>query len=330
MPESPLSMRVSKAYDVFNGDADGILARQQWRLVHPRECELITGVKRDVSLLSRIAPHVEASDDITAFDISLDANIDACNVALQRQAHIVWFDHHRADKQFIHPHFTAHINTAADVCTSLIVDRVLDGTHRAWAITAAYGDNLIRVADRLAASAGYNTNQAVALRALGECINYNAYGESIEDLHISPVALANAIAPYISPFTFLESSDVFSTLDAGYRDDMHHALNIKAEFADASVALFVLPNMAWARRVSGAFANDCANRHPARAHAIATPNHQSATYTVSIRAPIANPNHADVVAAEFGGGGRKSAAGINQLAIADLPCLLKKIQHIYS
>ena len=45
-------------YDVFNGDADGIIALLQLRLSkhkpHPKESILVTGVKRDISLLKNV------------------------------------------------------------------------------------------------------------------------------------------------------------------------------------------------------------------------------------------------------------------------------------
>ena len=44
-----------------------------------------------------------------------------------------------------------------------------------------------------------------------------------------------------------------------------------------------------------------------------TPNH-TGNFTVSVRASIANPQGADVLCLQFDtGGGRKAAAGINQL-----------------
>ena len=39
-------------FDVFNGDADGICALLQLRQHTPRIATLITGVKRDIGLLS--------------------------------------------------------------------------------------------------------------------------------------------------------------------------------------------------------------------------------------------------------------------------------------
>lgn len=41
--------------DIFNGDADGICALIQLRLAYPAEAQLVTGVKRDIVLLSRVS-----------------------------------------------------------------------------------------------------------------------------------------------------------------------------------------------------------------------------------------------------------------------------------
>jgi hypothetical protein len=71
-----------------------------------------------------------------------------------------------------------------------------------------------------------------------------------------------------------------------------------------------------------AAASELANKYPDRAHAILTERSVGAsgpsgdeeiTYQVSIRAPKNNLNGADVIAAKFGGGGRKGAAGTNVL-----------------
>ena len=41
--------------DVFNGDADGICALIQYRLAYPEKSTLVTGVKRDIKLLEKVA-----------------------------------------------------------------------------------------------------------------------------------------------------------------------------------------------------------------------------------------------------------------------------------
>ena len=49
--------------DVFNGDADGLCALHQLRLAEPADSELVTGPKRDISLLKRVK--AGAGDRIT-------------------------------------------------------------------------------------------------------------------------------------------------------------------------------------------------------------------------------------------------------------------------
>ncbi|MEY8198271.1 MAG: DHHA1 domain-containing protein, partial [Colwellia sp.] len=123
---------------------------------------------------------------------------------------------------------------------------------------------------------------------------------------------------YESPFNFIESEvDVFSKLKNGYEQDMEKALAVKAFQESEKAAMFILPNEKWARRVSGVVGNELANRFPDRAHAILTERAEKinveVTYQVSIRAPKNNPVDADEIAAKFGGGGRKGAAGIDFL-----------------
>ncbi len=64
-----------RIFDVFNGDADGICALHQLRLAEPVNSELITGPKRDISLLKRV--QARAGDRITVLDIALSKNRDA-------------------------------------------------------------------------------------------------------------------------------------------------------------------------------------------------------------------------------------------------------------
>ncbi len=324
-------MRVSKVFDVFNGDADGILARHQFRQKYPADTNLITGVKRDIALLVQVSAQSDtaAGDQVFVFDISFDANREAAEALLARGVSITWFDHHRADQLSRHDKLSAHIDTVADTCTSLIVDRTIGGLHRHWAIAAAYGDNLIAVADQLATTAKLPDTSRDQLRQLGEAINYNAYGETVADLHIAPAQLAHALAAYTSPFDFMTKDPIFTSLSMGYAADMAAASALSPMFVDHTLAAFVLPNAAWARRVSGVFANQCARNFPQRAHAIASCN-QSGSYAVSIRAPFTDPRAADEVALAFGGGGRKAAAGINDLDPSQFDALIRHMQKVYT
>ena len=187
-------------YDIFNGDADGICALHQLRLAEPRDAELVTGVKRDIELLARVS--AGRGDEITVLDVSLETNRSRLMRMLEAGVRCRYFDHHFAGTVPSHPLLDAHIDTAPSVCTSLIVDRYLRGEHRAWAIVAAFGDNLPESAFAAAAGLQVPGHDLDVLRELGECLNYNAYGESVEDLLFHPAELYRRLRPYTEPLEF--------------------------------------------------------------------------------------------------------------------------------
>jgi len=300
-------------YDIFNGDADGICSLIQLRLANPQNATLITGVKRDIKLLANITP--EQGDRITVLDISMEKNTDALNKALSAGASVFYADHHRAGDIPEHDNLEAHINPASNTCTGLIVDYYLKGQFREWAIVAAYGDNINQVADEYVAQCGLTTEQAALLRQLGVAMNYNGYGSTEADLYYTPAELYRLASPYRSPFDFIEAQpEVFKTLTEGYERDMAAGLAIAPDRADDTAGMITLPDEAWARRVSGVLGNELANQYPDRAHAIFTSVPGSDAMQISIRAPKNNPTGADEIATRFGGGGRRNAAGINELS----------------
>ena len=301
-------------YDIFNGDADGICALQQLRLDDPRASVLVTGVKRDVLLLDRV--NAAAGDELTVLDVSLRSNAAGLRRALQAGARCRYFDHHAAGDIPRHANLRAYIDTAPDICTSLIVDRYLEGRHRPWAVVAAFGDNLPGPARRAAAELDVDEAGIERLRELGEFINYNAYGETVDDLHYHPADLFETISHYSDPEDFLSGEPVYEVLRDALADDLTRAGSLAPQTASAAAALYVLPDAAWSRRIHGFFANQLALRHPKRAHALLVG--RCGGYTVSVRAPTENPRGADVLCLKFEtGGGRQAAAGINRLPEAD-------------
>jgi len=302
--------------DVFNGDADGLCALHQLRLADPCESELVTGVKRDIALLGRV--EAGEGDRVTVLDISLDKNRDALLGLLQAGANVSYFDHHFAGEMPDHAGLDAHIDTSPDVCTSLLVNNHLGGVYLAWAVTAAFGDNL-HVAARTAAPAlGLHAGALERLCTLGECLNYNGYGVSEDDLFFHPADLYRRMQPYADPFTFIADDSAFATLEAGMNDDLRRARDVKPEVYDARAALFLLPNSDWARRVSGVFGNELARGFPDRAHAVAM-QLDDGSYRISVRAPLNRKEGADFLCRAFPtGGGRAAAAGINALPEAML------------
>ena len=315
--------------DVFNGDADGICALVQLRLAQPAQSRLVTGVKRDIQLLEHLP--VQKNDQLTVLDISLKKNRTALDRILQQGATVFYVDHHESGDIPQHSNLKAIINTDANTCTSLLVDQHLGGKYRAWAVTAAFGDNLIDSAEQAAHTLSLSANQLKQLKDLGIYINYNGYGSSIADLYFPPDALFRELASYASPFDFMAgNSTVYQRLLTGYADDMEQARHIKPEYQTDAIGVYILPNEAWARRISGVFGNELANQNPARAHAVISYNAQGG-YQVSVRAPLTRKTGADELCSSFAtGGGRKSAAGINHLPRDELSTFIAAFTKKYA
>lgn len=315
-------------YDVFNGDADGICALHQLRLAEPRDARLVTGIKRDIELLKQVQPG--QGDRITVLDVSLDRNRDALSAVLDAGAQVLYVDHHFAGEVPDHPHLEAMIDTAADMCTSLLVNQRLQGRHLAWAVTAAFGDNLFQAARDAAPPLGLDDGRLKLLEELGTYINYNGYGNAIEDLFFHPAELYRRLSPYENPFDFIDQDEAFQVLKDGYGADMEHAQALHPRDAQDHSALYVLPDAAWARRVSGVLANQLARNHPDRAHAIVSPR-PDGDYLVSVRAPLSNKQGAAELCRRFpSGGGREAAAGINQLPGAELDRFAAAFRETYA
>lgn len=313
-------------YDIFNGDADGLCALHQLRLAEPRDAELVTGVKRDIELLARVA--ATRGDEIAVFDVSLETNRQHLVRMLDAGVRCRYFDHHFAAAIPRHPLLDAHIDTSPSVCTSLIVDRYLRGRYRAWAAVAAFGDNLREAAPAAAAGLRLPLEDMDVLRELGECLNYNAYGESLEDLHLHPSELYRRLRPYADPLEFARQAPEFEMLRHAYREDMERARALPLREATSGCVAAFMPEEAWCRRVSGAFANELSQRHAGRAVAVLV--HSGKGYRVSLRAPRGAASGIDAVAREFkSGSGRKAAAGIHFLPEHDVDRLLELLERIY-
>ena len=96
---------------------------------------------------------------------------------------VTYVDHHFPGDIPSHANLDLRIDTDANWCTSLIVDRSLDGAAHRWAIVGAFGDNLHSVASQLAGLIGIDARKTRLLEQLGCLLNYNSYGDAIEDLY---------------------------------------------------------------------------------------------------------------------------------------------------
>lgn len=313
-------------FDVCNGDADGLFALHQLRLATPRNAVLITGPKRDNALLARVT--ARPGDHVTALDLSFDVNRAAVLTLLERGVTVDYIDHHVASALPRHPLLQTDIDTASDVCTSILVDRRLRGRFRAWAVAAAFGDNLPGAAHRLAQLEGIDSDDEASLLELGENVNYASYGDSIEDLLIDPAALYALLEPYARPLDFVGACPLLAMLGRARREDLKLACAQRPAATSVGTEVFALPDERWARRVRGAFANRLALASPERAHAVLTPTAEG-FWTVSVRAPLAAPFGADSFCRRFGGAGRAGAAGIGRLPYAAFDAFVAAFHQAY-
>lgn len=325
-------VNTSRYFDVFNGDADGICALIQLRNSEPRDSTLVTGVKRDISLLKQVSGN--RGDEITVLDISMDKNkVDLARL-LENDCNVFYVDHHFPGEIPTHSRLDSLINEAPDTCTSILVNGRLKGQFSLWAIVGAFGDNLKKSANALAAQEDISEEDVSLLEKLGIYINYNGYGSDLNDLHFTPEALYRKLVNYPNPLDFIrgtEDSDNsdFQKLENGYLQDMAAAEKLAPTHATERSAVFTLPNEKWARRVSGVYSNDLANQNPDRAHAVLTEK-DNGNYLVSVRAPINNKTGAVDLCRQFPtGGGRAAAAGINDLPADSLDAFIEALDNAY-
>lgn len=303
-------------YDLFNGDADGICALLQLRLAQPRASELVTGVKRRINLLDDITPL--AGDRVTVLDVSMEKNSAALATTLAAGAEVFYVDHHFPGDVPDHPLLTAVINESPKVCTAMLVGAHLKNPFPRWAVTGAFGDNLNDVARELARVNGLSDADTDALAHLGVCVNYNGYGAAVADLHFPPDQLYRSLYSAEDPLVFIAESEDYQRLSDGYAADMGQVEALQPERVNERGAVYLLPDVPWARRVSGVFGNELASANPSRAHAVMTAK-ADGSYLVSVRAPLENRQGAADLCRQFpSGGGRAGAAGINDLPAASV------------
>ncbi|MFS1439394.1 acetyltransferase [Shewanella sp. 10N.286.48.A6] len=317
-------------YDIFNGDADGIIALLQLRLAEPRESVLITGVKRDINLLNQVIELNNVSS-VTALDISMEKNLSALNNLLDKQIPVFYCDHHRTGVIPTSDKLDSLIDLDAETCTSLLINNKLNGQSAKWAVAAAFGDNLYTSAEKLAQEIGLNETDTLFLKELGTLINYNGYGSSLNDLHIEPAKLYRMLLDYPCPHQLkTDKSSPYYILKTGYATDYENIRLLAPISNNNNTCVYELPCEAWARRISGVFGNELANQSPDKAHAVLTLNANGQDYTVSVRAPLNNRTGADEVCTLFPtGGGRKAAAGINQLSISSKSKFIDTLSSFY-
>ncbi len=346
-------------FDVFNGDADGLCALHQLRLLEPREATLVTGPKRDIALLQRVslesppsagqapppsagqAPPPSAGERapdrasettsarITVLDISLDRNRQPLLALLAAGAQVLWFDHHEPGAIPDHPLLDARIDTDPTVCTSILVDRAAAGRYRRWAVCAAFGDGMPASAEALArelpAAMALDPAGLRALRRVGEALNYNAYAADTGTAVQSAVEIYRSLAGIVDPL-LVADWPLITTLMQMSADDVAESLGGGPVLDLPQGTAWVLPATLAARRARGLIAQQLRSADPSRAVMIVAPDGNGFA-DVSIRCLGTDGRTASGLAARFdGGGGRAGAAGIDRISMARIDEVLAAFQ----
>ena len=279
----------------YNGDADGICSMVQWGLVHGIEGKRITGVKRDIELLKKVS--AKEGDELVVMDISLARNASLASDFERNGVKIQWFDHHLAGSY--KGNIDTYIDNSPSVCTAIIVQEYL-GIKSNWSQVALHGDGLSGVSNM------------PSLKELGELLNYNGYGKDISDLHFHPDNLLLSCMQAKTPEMFLETKE-FEILKKGFAKDIE-----KSESISLRDGAYILPNEAWARRVVGVFAHRI-NSKGSGPHVIAI--EKEGSYQISLR----GQSGIGELCAMFGGGGRETAGGIDDLPKEDMAALMNEV-----
>lgn len=345
-------------FDVFNGDADGLCALQQLRLAEGSDAHapddpppvLVTGVKRHIRLLEGLT--VPAGSLVTVLDVGFTGNRRDVERLLDAGCTVRYFDHHHAGEEVpTHPRLETHLTDSPQRCTSLLVERYLGdeptastlrtvayrtGVHRNWAVVGAFGDNLTAPARRLAGELGLQDEEIEALQELGELLNYNGYGDAVEDLHFHPARLFEALSPYADPRAFAREAPEVETLRGGFADDWSRAEAAPLVLDEPRGRAVLLPDAPWARRIQGVLANRLTHGAPDAAHAVAVTT-GSGDLRISVRTPLSSPESQSGQCPDAGalcrrfpsGGGRVGAGGINALPSAEWEAFLRVFRETF-
>jgi len=317
----------------FNGDADGLISQHLLELSGILPSFRVTGLKREIVLLEQL-PRLKTAS-VYVFDISLDVNRSGLmNLLENPEVEVIWFDHHEAGAIPDSPRLKAHILNARGTCTALIVHTEFPGLDPRWAAMAAFGDNLPEAGEALLRPLNISGAESTVLREAGELLNYNAYGETVEDVLFHPLEIAKRLSRFNDPLLFIRESGFFEPLREQLHKDESNLNAIVPEEEKANAKIYRLPCESWARRMGAIFANRFALKNPDCAigvlHLLS-----NGDYQVSIRSPrndragVFAP--ASDLAREFPtGGGRALAAGINRLPSEAVSNFKKRFFELYA
>ena len=185
------------------------------------------------------------------------------------------------------------------------------------------------LAMNMAKSENLSEEQTTLLKQIGLVVNYNSYGQTVEDLFFSPEEIAKAVKACGSDiFRFTEQSDIFPTLLENFSADMSSAVCQEPYSISDNAVIYTLPNEGWTHRVMGSFSNHLVSTNKDLACAIAVLN-SDGTYRISVRSSINNPYGAGDLCKKFGGGGREKAGGVNNLNASEVDSFKEEFERTF-
>ncbi len=112
---------------------------------------------------------------------------------------------------------------------------------------------------------------------MGELLNYNAYGSTIDDLHFHPAEILGRMKPYADPLGFMQSENIIDDLEAGHKEDFQKINEV--EWITPNIVR--LPDEKWARRFFGDYAYQLVRDEPGKDFAVLLTIGEN--YQVSVR-----------------------------------------------
>ncbi len=318
-------MKPMTAIDVFHGDADGLCSIQQIRLAEPlNERQVVSGGLSQHSLLMSIL--TAENRDILMLDLPLERNLVSLKQLLKQGCRVRCFDHHISSEQPEHERLELHLDASPETCTSLLVNKHLNGAHQEWAAVGAFGDNMPSEAKKLLQGSGLSENDVEQLQSLAELLNYNAYGDLLNAGHLSVTEMHYNMMAYDNPLDFIKENERLARIGKVMKEDLEHARKLLIVEDQPDGLVYILRPREPVRRVRKVWLGQLGRQYPDKALLIALENHDG-SFDASIRAPLNSPSDAWKVAERFGGGGREGAASVKCLPSTEVVNFLDIFWH---
>jgi hypothetical protein len=276
--------------DVFNGDADGLFAAHQLRLAEPgpdpAAGAVVTGLKREIACSNRIDVPAGRRDATARASTSRSAATAPRSSACSRRARPCAGSTTTMPATCPrHPRLRAHIDTAPETCTSLIVDRELRGAIGAGQWPRPSATTSAPSPTRSAADAGADrgrTGAAARTRRGGQLQRLRRDARRRADRAGGAVCAAGRVMPIRSTsFATTRSSPNWPRAGAA---DLAGAVQLRPWRQCGGGAVFVLPDEGWSRRVLGSFRQPAGRAFVDSAFAVLKARAEGG-YLASVRAP---------------------------------------------